>query len=83
MARTLSSRATRPRARRAPSGSISLACSAGGFLGGVRPYSSAGGKSTSVRVQLVKKPDVTETRLCGSHEKATVIRRASSEEGKR
>jgi len=47
-----------------------------------RPYTSAGGKSTSVRVQRVDNPGVTETRMWGSYEKVTVIRRASAEEGK-
>jgi hypothetical protein len=41
-----------------------------------RPYTSAGGKSTSVRVQRPDKPDVTETRMWGSYEKVSV-RRAS------
>jgi len=48
-----------------------------------RPYTSAGGKSTSVRVQRVDNPGVTETRVWGSYEKVTVIRRATAEEGKR
>jgi hypothetical protein len=39
-----------------------------------RPYSSAGGKSTSVRVQRVDKPGVTETRMWGSYEKISVKR---------
>jgi len=43
-----------------------------------RPYSSAGGKSTQVRVQRVDQPGVTETRMWGSYKKVTVIRRASS-----
>jgi len=30
-----------------------------------RPYTTAGGKSTSVRVQRVDKPGVTETRMWG------------------
>ena len=34
-------------------------------------------------VQRVDKPGVTETRLWGSYEKVTVIRRAAAEEGKR
>jgi hypothetical protein len=48
-----------------------------------RPYTTAGGKNLQVRVQRVDKPGVTETRLWGSYEKVTVIRRASSQEGKR
>ncbi len=48
-----------------------------------RPYTTAGGKNTHVRVQRVDKPGVTETRLWGSYEKVTVIRRATVEEGKR
>jgi hypothetical protein len=44
------------------------------------PYATAGGKSTSVRVQRVDKPGVTEARIWGSYEKVTVRRRASSEE---
>ena len=47
-----------------------------------RPYSSAGGKSTQVRVQRVDTPGATETRVWGSYEKVTVIRRASSQGGK-
>jgi len=47
-----------------------------------RPYSSGGGKSTSVRVQRVDKPGVVETRMWGSYEKITVIRRAPAEESK-
>jgi hypothetical protein len=48
-----------------------------------RPYTTAGGKNSHVGVQRVDKPGVTETRLWGSYEKVTVIRRASAEEGKR
>jgi hypothetical protein len=48
-----------------------------------RPYTTAGGKTSHVLVQRVDKPGVTETRLWGSYEKVTVIRRASAEEGKR
>ncbi len=48
-----------------------------------RPYTTAGGKTSHVRVQRVDKPGVTETRLRGSYEKVMVIRRASAEEGKR
>jgi hypothetical protein len=47
-----------------------------------RPYTTAGGKTSHVRVQRVDKPGVTETRLWGSYEKVTVIRRATAEEGK-
>jgi hypothetical protein len=47
-----------------------------------RPYTTASGKNSHVRVQRVDKPGVTETRMCGSYEKVTVIRRASAEEGK-
>jgi hypothetical protein len=39
-----------------------------------RPYSSAGGKHTQVRVQRVDQPGVAETRLWGSYEKVTVRR---------
>jgi hypothetical protein len=38
-----------------------------------RPYSSAGGKNTQVRVQRVDKPGVTETRLWGSYEAQHII----------
>jgi len=48
-----------------------------------RPYTTAGGKNSHVRVQRMDKPGVTETRMWGSYEKVTVIRRASGEEGKR
>jgi hypothetical protein len=48
-----------------------------------RPYTTAGGKNSHVRVQRADKPGVTETRLWGSYEKVTVIRRATAEEGKR
>ena len=47
-----------------------------------RPYTTAGGKNSHVRVQRVDNPGVTETRLWGSYEKVTVLRRAASEEGK-
>jgi hypothetical protein len=47
-----------------------------------RPYSTAGGKNTHVRVQRADKPGVTETRTWGTYEKVSV-RRASAEEGKR
>jgi hypothetical protein len=42
-----------------------------------RPYSSAGGKNTQVRVQRVDIPGTTDTRLWGSYEKVTVIRQSS------
>src|SRR5215470_6413960 len=48
-----------------------------------RPYATAGGKSTHVRVQRVDKPGVTEARTWGSFEKVIVIRRTESNEGKR
>ena len=48
-----------------------------------RPYTTAGGRNSHVRVQRVDNPGVTETRLWGSYEKVTVIRRATAEEGKR
>jgi hypothetical protein len=38
------------------------------------PYTSAGGKSTSVRVQRPDKPGVTETRMWGSYKKVSVRR---------
>ena len=44
-----------------------------------RPYSLAGGKNTQVRVQRVDTPGATETRLWGSYEKVTVIRRGPPE----
>src|SRR5947199_10258613 len=46
-----------------------------------RPYTTAGGKSTSVRVQRVDNPGVTETRMWGSYAKVTVLRRARAEGG--
>jgi len=48
-----------------------------------RPYTTGGGKNSHVRVQRADKPGVTETRLRGSYEKITVIRRASAEENER
>ena len=48
-----------------------------------RPYTTAGGKSSHVRVQRVENPGVTVTRLWGSYEKVTVIRRAGAEGDKR
>ena len=48
-----------------------------------RPYATAGGKSSHVRVQRVDKPGVTEARTWGSYEKVIVIRRTVSNEGKR
>jgi hypothetical protein len=48
-----------------------------------RPYTTAGGKTSHVRVQRVDKPGVTEMRLWGSYEKVAVIRRATTGEGKR
>ena len=49
-----------------------------------RPYTTAGGKNSHVRVQRLDNPGATETRLWGSYEKVTVIRRrATAEEGKR
>jgi len=47
-----------------------------------RPYSSAGGKNTQVRVQRVDQPGVMETRTWGSYEKVTVMR-ATAEKGMR
>jgi len=46
------------------------------------PYATAGGKSTSVRVQRVDKPGTTEARTWDSYESVTVMLRASSKEGK-
>ena len=43
-----------------------------------QPYSLAGGKNTQVRVQRVDTPGATETRLWGSYEKVTVIRKATT-----
>ena len=39
-----------------------------------RPYTTAGGKNSHVRVQRVDKPSVTETRLWGSYERVSVKR---------
>jgi hypothetical protein len=39
-----------------------------------RPYTTAGGKTSHVRVQRVDNPGVTETRLWGSYEKVSVKR---------
>jgi hypothetical protein len=47
-----------------------------------RPYTTAGGKTTHVRVQRVNQPGVTEVKLWGSYEKVTVIRRPTTEEGR-
>ena len=47
-----------------------------------RPYTTAGGKNTHVRVQRVNQPGVTEVKLWGSYEKVSV-KRASTDEGKR
>ena len=55
----------------------------GRTYGSGRPYTTAGGKNSHVRVQRVDNPGVTETRLWGSYEKVTVIRRANTDEGKR
>jgi hypothetical protein len=48
-----------------------------------RPYTTAGGKNSHVRVQRANQPGATETRLWGSYEKVTVIGRAPIEEGTR
>lgn len=37
-----------------------------------RPYTTAGGKNTHVRVQRVSQPGVTEVKLWGAYEKITV-----------
>jgi len=47
------------------------------------PYTINGGKNVHVRVQRADRPGMVEARLWGSFEKVTVIRRASSEGGKR
>jgi hypothetical protein len=47
-----------------------------------RPYTTAGGKNSHVRVQRVGDPGTTETRLWGSYEKVNVIRGAAGEEGR-
>jgi hypothetical protein len=39
-----------------------------------RPYTTAGGKNTHVRVQRVNQPGVTEVKLWGSYEKVSVTR---------
>jgi hypothetical protein len=46
-----------------------------------RPYTTAGGKNAHVRVRCVNQPGVTDTKMWGSYEKISVIRRA--EEAKR
>ena len=46
-----------------------------------RPYTTAGGKNSHVRVQRVDKPGVTETRFWGSYEKVSV-KRATAREGR-
>jgi len=48
-----------------------------------RPYATAGGKNSHVRVQREDNPGMTETRMWGSYEKVMVIRRANTEGGKR
>src|SRR5439155_14434127 len=47
-----------------------------------RPYTTNGGKNAHVRVQRVSQPGVTETKMWGAYEKVTVMRRATTEEGK-
>jgi hypothetical protein len=47
-----------------------------------RPYSSAGGKIASAHVRKVGRPEVTELRSWGAHERLSV-KRATAEEGKR
>ena len=47
------------------------------------PHTINGGKNVHVRVQRADRLGMVEARLWGSFEKVTVIRRASSEEGKR
>ena len=39
-----------------------------------RPYTTAGGKNSHVRVQRVNQPGVTEVKLWGSYEKVSVKR---------
>ena len=39
-----------------------------------RPYTTAGGKNSHVRVQRVDKPGVTEVRMWGAYEKVSVRR---------
>ena len=39
-----------------------------------RPYTTAGGKNTNVRVQRLNQPGVTEVKLWGSYEKVSVRR---------
>jgi hypothetical protein len=48
-----------------------------------RPSASAGGKNVQVRVQRADQPGATEIRMWAAYEKVTVIRRATTEEGKR
>jgi hypothetical protein len=48
-----------------------------------RPYTTAGGKNSHVRVQRVDSAGTTETRLWGSYEKVTGIRKTTTDEGKR
>ncbi len=47
-----------------------------------RPYTTAGGKNTHVRVQRVDRPDTSAIRTYGAHERVGVTR-TTAEEGKR
>jgi hypothetical protein len=47
-----------------------------------RPYTTAGGKTAHVGVRRVGKPDVTDIRMWGAHERISV-KRAVTEDGKR
>ena len=48
-----------------------------------RPYTTAGGKDARVRVQRVGKPGGTEIRVWRAHERVSVKRTTTAEEGKR
>jgi len=47
-----------------------------------RPYATAGGKMAHVGVRRVGRPDVTDIRMWGAHERVGV-KRATSQEGRR
>jgi len=48
-----------------------------------RPYASAGGKLASAHVRKVGRPEATDLRTWGAHERISVKRATSAEEGKR
>src|SRR5215471_9269073 len=47
-----------------------------------RPYASAGGKLASAHVRKVGRPEATDLRTWGAHERISVKRATSAEEGK-